>query len=289
MSANGTYQPAECRKTKDLDPGVFLLHLGVQRRLRLFISHSSGKQLQFNSIVEVKIGSIREIDSRGKVISSTSGKKSSSMRVLSSKLSSPRHESQPVDALSTFETSTSDVDLMDQKTPPGNRIIMTLTAAVDCERVSEAIPLSMDIAFEVHSRHSGDSGWLAMFTPAKPVNTASYGLFELVLTPTARRGRRNMWKRNSAQMYIRGEEILGAWKPRGISLVEDYNAFEKNMTDRMDLETARCLAKGTFDKPEGSEEEYNKLLQYCVTLWQSPTRRPLLYVSPTKTLTTNGR
>jgi kinesin family protein 1 len=285
MAATGKYEAVECRKANDLDTGVFVLHLGVQRRLRVFLLHSSGKQLQFKRLSEIKAGSIREVDSQGRLVSSSSGQRSSSMRVLTSKLSAYRHESRPVDALTTFETSLSDADLMDRKTPPGNRIVVSLTIGIEIERVLETIPFSMDVAFEVHSRNSGNPGWLAMFTPVKPLSIATYGLFELVLTPAARRGRRNQWKRSSAQVYIRGEEVLGGWNPRGLSLVEDYHAFEKNVADTVDLEIAKCLAKETFEPQEGSEEEYQKLLQYCIDLWKKPSRDLKVQVCALKTET----
>jgi kinesin family member 1 len=282
MTSSGKYEAVECRRTTDLDSGIFILHLGVQRRLRITISHSSGNQLHFKRVADVKLGSIREVDARGRPVSSLSGQKSCSVRVLSSKLSSVKYESTSVDALTTFETSVSDADLMDRKTPPGNRILVSLTAALECERVVETIPFSMDLSFEVHSRHSGDPGWLAMFTPVKSINTATYGLFELVLTPNARRGRRNMWKRISAQIYIPGEEILGGWKPRGVSLLEDHHACERALANQVDLEIAKCRARGPFEQPEGSEEEYNKLLQYCVTVWKTPSRDPKPFVCTRK-------
>jgi kinesin family member 1 len=269
MTASGKYEAVECRRTADLDSGIFILRLGVQRRLRVTISHSSGNQLHFKRVVDVKLGSIREVDARGRLVSSLSGLKSYSLRVLSSKSSPVKHESNPVDALTTFEASVSDADVMDRKTPPGNRILISLTAALECERVLETIPFSMDLSFEVHSRNSGDPGWLSMFTPIKPMNIATYGLFELILTPTARRGRRNMWKRVSAQTYIPGEENLGGWKPRGVSLLEDHHACKRSLANQVDLEIAKCRAKGPFEQPEGSEEEYTRLLQYCVTLWKT--------------------
>lgn len=293
MAATGKYEAVECRKANDLDPGVFILHLGVQRRLRVFFSHSSGKQLQFKQVSEVKVGSIREVDNQGKLVSSSAGQRSSSMRVLTSKLSAYRHESRPVDALTTFETSLSDADLMDRRTPLGNRIVVSLTTGIEIERVLESIPFSMDIALEVHSRNSGNPGWLAMFTPVKSISTATYGLFELVLTPAARRGRRNHWKRSSAQVYIRGEEVLGGWNPRGMSLVADYHAFERNLSDKVGLEIAKCLAKENFEPQEGSEEEYQKLLQYCLDLWKKPNRDLKTHVCTLETDTNlrqfNGR
>jgi len=173
MTASGKYEQVECRRANELDQGVFILHLGVQRRLRLVFSHSSGKQLHLKRVVEVKLGSVREIDAHGKTVSASTGQRSSSMRELSSKLSSARHESIPIDALTTFEASISNTDLMDRKTPPGNRILISLTAAIECERVLETIPFSMDLAVEVHSRNSGDPGWLAMFTPVRHINTGS--------------------------------------------------------------------------------------------------------------------
>jgi len=88
-------------------------------------------------------------------------------------------------------------------------------------------------------------------------------------------------------MYIRGEEILGGWKPRGVSLVEDHAACEKSLASRVDLEISRCLAKGPFEQPEGSEEEYTKLLQYCVSLWKAPSRKsePVVSTPPVSHLT----
>jgi len=278
MTATGKYEPVECRKANLSDPGAFILHLGVQRRLRLIFSHSSGKQLKFKRVSEVKIGSLREIDAGGRLITTSSGRKSSAMRVLTSKLSPPRHESRPVEALTTFETSMSDDDPIDRKTPTGNRIIVSLTVGIECERVCEPIPFSMDIAVEVHSRNSGNPGWFAMFTPAKPMTTASYGLFELVLTPAVRRGRRSQWKRTSAQVYIRGEEILGGWRPRGVSLLQDFHAFETKLADKVDLEVARFRSKGSFELREGSDEEYRKLLEYCLRIWRTPTKFHNSYV-----------
>jgi len=272
MTASGKYEPVECRKSSISDTGAFILHLGVQRRLRLVISHCSANQLKFKRVSEVKIGSIREIDSEGKLVSSSAGQRSSSMRVLSSKVLSARHESRPIEALTTFETSLSDEDPMDRRTPTGNRIIVSLTVNIECERVAEPIPFSMDIAVEVHSRNSSNGGWLAMFTPARQVTTASYGLFEVVLTPAARRGRRNQWKRTSAQVYMRGEEILGGWRPRGVSLLQDFYAFEKKLADKVDLEIARFHSKGNFEPREGSEEEFRTLLEYCVKVWKTPSR-----------------
>ena len=280
MTASGKYEAVECRKANDHDPGIFILHLGVQRRLRLVFAHSSGGQLHFKRVVEVKLGSVREIDARGKPISSSLGQKSSSMRVLSSKVSSVKHESEPIEAITTFEASISEADLMDRKTPPGNRILISLTAAIECERVQETIPFSMDLAFEVHSRNSGEAGWLALFTSVKYINTASTGLFELVLTPTIRRGRRKLWRRASSQVYIRGEEVLGGWRPRGMSLMEDHYACEKSLASRVNLEISKCLAKGSFEKPEGSDEEYANLLKYCISLWKTPSRNPVPFVSP---------
>jgi kinesin family member 1 len=272
MTASGKYEAVECRKSNDTDSGIFILHLGVQRRLRLIFSHSSGKQLDFKRVADVKVGSVREVDAHGKVVSSSAGQRSSAMRVLTSKLLSPKFEAKPIEAFTTFETSISDEDLMDRKTPSGHRIVVSLTTGIDCERVLETIPFSMDVAFEVHSRNSGNPGWFAMFTPVKPSSPATYGLFELVLTPAARRGRRNMWKRTSAQVYIRGEEVLGGWRPRGLSLVEDHHSFEKALAERVDLEIAKCRTKGTFEPQEGSQEEYMRLVQYCLDLWKTPLR-----------------
>lgn len=278
MTSSGKYESSECRRTNDLDPGVFVLHLGVQRRLRLKFSHSSGKQLQFKRVAEVKLGAIREVDSRGRPVTTTLSQKSSPMRLLSSKLRAAKAESVPVEALATFDPSVSETDLMDRKTPAGNRILVSLTAVLECERVKETIPFSMDLAFEVHSRNSGEPGWLAMFTPVKQINTATRGLFELVLTPAARRGRRNLWKRSSAQVYIRGEEVLGNWRARGVSLLQDHQTCEDKLASRVDLEIARCRARGPFESHEGSEEEFSTLLQYCVSLWKAPSREPKSFV-----------
>jgi len=90
MTSTGKYEAVECRRNNETDTGVFILHLGVQRRLRLIFSHSSAKQLDFKRVADVKVGSVREVDAQGKVISSSAGQRSSSMRVLTSKLLSAK-------------------------------------------------------------------------------------------------------------------------------------------------------------------------------------------------------
>jgi kinesin family member 1 len=50
-----------------------------------------------------------------------------------------------------------------------------------------------------------------------------------------------LWRLNTANKYVRGEEFLGNWKPRGVSLIKDYKKISELIRCSM-YKASSCFA-----------------------------------------------
>src|SRR5436853_3323638 len=66
LAETGEYLPVEVVQTSDLDNGSFQLHQGLQRRIVLNLTHSSGDSLPWKDVSELRVGRIRLVDHLGK-------------------------------------------------------------------------------------------------------------------------------------------------------------------------------------------------------------------------------
>ncbi|TFY53427.1 hypothetical protein EVG20_g10118 [Dentipellis fragilis] len=84
---------------------------------------------------------------------------------------------------------------------------------------------------------------------------------------------RDLWRLDTSEKYVRGEEALGTWKARGISIVEDYSKLVTMENRAADVQAVRVILATTpygAHTPQsgtavwGSEE----VLQKSLELWQ---------------------
>ena len=74
----------EVAQTSELDTGTFQLHQGLQRRISIDISHSSGDALPWGDITAVRVGKIQLVDSAGKTPNMTSNEPNVVLKLASS-------------------------------------------------------------------------------------------------------------------------------------------------------------------------------------------------------------
>ncbi|RIB12718.1 hypothetical protein C2G38_2199913 [Gigaspora rosea] len=96
----------------------------------------------------------------------------------------------------------------------------------------------------------------------------AYGLFSVILKPPMTRKISELWRLNTASKYVCGEELLGDWKPHGMSLVKDYKKISESIRKKEAVDCIKQIIalKGNkeCEKHENSEELYKKIL----TLWR---------------------
>lgn len=242
LAETGEYLPVDVVQTSDVDTGAFQLHQGLQRRIQIGLSHSSGDALQWDSITDVRLGEVRLLDPKGKIPDLTSP----TLEVPLNTVQGPVVKSNAdgtsiVSVVTQWDSSLHNTILLDRTTAAGYRVQMTLKWTATSPRVSEPMEFSMDISGQIQSRLTRSSSKLMQLWNNIRIMRASAGVFSLVIRPAAARRAGDLWRMNTLHRYVKGEEYLEGWTPRGVSLVRDFLAAKKRRTRVAEVENARGI------------------------------------------------
>lgn len=117
---------------------------------------------------------------------------------------------------------------------------------------------------------------------------ATTALFSITLTPAPSKRAGDLWRLDTRHQYVKGEEELTHWSPRGVSLLQDYVAAVRHRARITEVEAAKAsLARLTPTSPGDSDDEaeangiaqsytprQTQLLDRALTIWRIP--QPLL-------------
>ncbi|KAI8081649.1 uncharacterized protein BX664DRAFT_197879 [Halteromyces radiatus] len=246
---NGDYQPVETISEHALDRGVFTLRQGLQRRIHITLYHTSGRQFEWQRISKATIGRVRQLTSKGRMIDSTSYEAIPIKLLGHPTPSGVTYNSDGTSQLSiqgAWDSSQHDCLFLNQLTPSRTRIILHLAWEVEASKCAKPISFGMDIAVRVTGRDRSSSYATSRFKKLllgagsgkyhKQMSKAS-GVFLVLLKPPMTRRVDQLWRLNTASKYIRGEELfLGSWRPRGVSLINDYKIIRRNIQMKEDLQ-----------------------------------------------------
>jgi len=78
---------------------------------------------------------------------------------------------------------------------------------------------------------------------------------------------------DTSEKYVRGEEILGGWRPRGITVVEDHTKLITMERRAADVQAVRVILVNSpvaAQPPQADAAVWGseKLLQKSLELWQ---------------------
>ncbi|KAF2099861.1 kinesin-domain-containing protein [Rhizodiscina lignyota] len=289
ISEEGTYQPTEVMQTGATDSGAYQLHQGLQRRVTISLTQNSGQALPWGGLKSLRIGHVRLIDAHGKA--SDVETKQADVPVKLTSL--PSIDDNP-DGTSTFsftgqwDSSMHSSPLLDRPTREGYRVQITLYFNVGVSKpgLQNALPFSVDLTLQIRPRsYVRPSSMLsALFNQSRVVHS-SVAVFSVVLRPSSAKRAADLWRMDTRNDYVKGEEHLSGWTPRGVSLVEDFVRERKRKWRVAEIETARALCSprtlappvpkidGSADAP--LDERQKELLAKVLTLWQSALETPL--------------
>ncbi|KAG0040939.1 kinesin-like protein Klp8 [Podila clonocystis] len=141
---------------------------------------------------------------------------------------------------------------LNRVTASNARILLTLSWSVEAERCEEPVRFKMDIAAQIQDRKSkaiSSSYRLTSFlTTAPKIMSKVSGLFLLTLRPIVAKKASELWRMNTASKYVRGEEYLAGWKPRGVSLLQGFKSRTELIRKREAVErTRQCQDPPSLD------------------------------------------
>lgn len=240
LSETGEYLPVEVVQASDIDPGSFQLRQGLQRRVQLSLTHSSREALQWRDITHIRMGQVRLLDPRGKMPDLSSPTREIRLSsVLGPVIKTNADGTSTVTVVAQWDSSLHNSILLDRTTADKYRVQMSLRWNITSDRLSEPIAFSQDIFSQVQPRVVRSPSKFMQLWNNNRIMHASVGLFQLVIRPAAARRAGDLWRMNTLHRYVKGEEHLGQWTPRGVSLVRDFLRARKRKIRVAEVENAK--------------------------------------------------
>ncbi|XP_030078314.1 kinesin-like protein KIF1B isoform X4 [Microcaecilia unicolor] len=232
LEPTGEYIPAVVDHTGGLPcQGTFLLHQGIQRRLTVTIIHERGSELHWKDVRELVVGRIRnKAEVADSAVDAVLSLNIISAKYLKSSLSSSRifYRFEAV-----WDSSLHNSLLLNRVTPYGEKIYMTLSAYLELDHCIQPAVITKDVCMVFYSRDAKISpprSLRSLFGSGyskSPDSNRVTGIYELSLCKVADTGSPGMQRRrrkilDTSVAYVRGEENLAGWRPRGDSLILEH-------------------------------------------------------------------
>lgn len=229
MDENGDYVPMEVAQTGELDTGTFQLHQGLQRRITINLSHSSGDVLPWDDVVALRVGKIQLVDAAGKNPDMGSVSPNIALKMASKPVF--RHNANGTRSITIngqWDSSLHGSLLLDRVTGDKYRVQMTVSWEVSSPKLAEPMRFSMNVFCRVLSRSfvRQPSMLSALWQNVRFIHSST-AIFTLKMRPAPIKRVGDLWRMNSQHDYVKGEENLTTWTPRGVSLISDYITSRK--------------------------------------------------------------
>jgi kinesin family protein 1 len=250
LNENGEYGAVEVTQTSELDTGTFQLHQGLQRRIGINISHSSGDALPWDGVAAVRVGKVRFVDSAGKTPDMGATEPDISLKLSQSPIF--RENANGTKSLTIYaqwDSSLHNSLLLDRVTQDKYRVQMTISWEISSEKLAEPMKFSQKVCVQILSRTfvRQTSMFSALWQNVRFVRSST-GIFTLAMRPAPVKKVGDLWRLNSQHDYVKGEENLTSWTPRGVSLVNDFLVARKKKKRAADITvTEAVLAKLGLD------------------------------------------
>lgn len=243
LAENGEYLPVEVIQTNDLDKGSFQLHQGIQRRLVVNLTHSSGEAMPWQDVTGLRVGRIQLVDHVGKTPNLGSTSSEIPLKLISKPtIKVNANGTSNVTLVGQWDSSAHSSLLLDRVTADKYKVQMTVHWDVTSSKLAEPMTFSMQVCSQILSRSyvRSTSMFSSLWQTVRIVHSSS-GIFSISIRPTPVKRAGDLWRMNTQNDYVKGEEGLIDWAPRGVSLIRDYIAANRRKQRLADLEAAKPL------------------------------------------------
>ncbi|CCD64622.2 Kinesin-like protein unc-104 [Caenorhabditis elegans] len=251
LANNGEYVPTIVDHAQGLPThGIFLLHQGIQRRIKITICHEKG-ELKWKDCQELVVGRIR---------AGPEWAGGDDVDVLSLGLFPGTFMEFSMDDRTFFQfeaawdSSLHNSPLLNRVSNYGDQIYMTLSAYMELDGCAQPAVVTKDLCLLIYARDSKISAAsrfcrsLVGGISKSPEMNRVPGVYQLCLkdgsdsgSPGAIRRQRRVLDTSSA--YVRGEENLGQWRPRGDSLIFEHQWELEKLTRLQQVERVRLFLR----------------------------------------------
>lgn len=273
LSESGEYLPVEVEQSSNLDPGTYQLHQGLQRRIVLNFSYSSSESLQWNGIKSLRAGNIRLLDPGATVAHASSPKADVPLKLVETPdIVENGNGNKEITMVGQWDSSLHGSTLLDRPTGEGYIIRVAFSIEIISLRLDHSMTFTFDQNVQIRPR-----SWLrpqSMFKQlwkSTRIVHATSGIFSAVLKPACAKRAADVWRMDSPDNYMQGDEILGKWKTRGVGLVQDYASSRRRQQRIADVDATKIQLNKrrtpSDTSPSLTADRQQELLQRSLGHW----------------------
>ncbi|CEP12514.1 hypothetical protein [Parasitella parasitica] len=280
LSPSGEYTPVQLLAKSPLDKGYFTLRQGLQRRICFTLSHTSGRQFEWTRIKKASIGHVRLLDGKGRILESPAQENIPIKLLSKQQVSYYLDGTSRIIAQGAWDSSQHECIFLNRLTDPDSRVTLNLRWEVEAEKCEKPVQFNMDIALQIQGRDRSPGGSKfssfrkLLYSSGRQLSKYS-GVFMVHLKPPMTRRLSQLWRLNTASKQVHGQEFLGSWKPRGVSLVNDFSHIQQVIQRKNQVAFTRQVlalkeSDDTVSRKSSSltEEQRLDLMKKAIDLWQ---------------------
>ncbi|KAJ5966808.1 hypothetical protein N7501_003056 [Penicillium viridicatum] len=294
MAESGEYLPVEVVQSSSLDAGTSQLHQGLQRRISVNITYSSTETLPWDDINNIRVGSVRLLDPWGKIPDQDFQTPDVPLKFVQEPTVRENADgTSHVTIVGQWDSSLHGSLLLDRVTAEKYRVQVTVRWDLVSSRLQNPVVFEADQTIQIQGRtYVRQQSMFKQFWNSIRVVHSTTRMYSLVIRPISAKRAADLWRMNTQNDYVKGEELLNTWAPRKVSLVRDYIANRKRRQRVAELHAARgalsagCLIpslarSGRSTPMRGADlnERKSKLLRKYLDLWslkRDPTEAILI-------------
>lgn len=259
LASDGTYHPAE------VVDHVLHLHQGVQRQIHLRLSHTSGKALPWTKVEHLSSSDIR-VKAKSSVTSVS--RPEVEVRNIQQEVSHPADGTSILTVYGVWDTASHHCIHLDRKTSGDSIILVKFIWLVEVSNLDEPAVFQLDLPIRILGRDAKRSSLMSLFASPKVYHSYT-SLYAIDLTPPIASSPSDLWRLDTGKKHVPGEKILEEWKPRRLSLIEDFARLKRTDKALVDVQSTKVVLDliGPLSATDVSEENRGELLNRCVGLW----------------------
>lgn len=289
LAESGQYLPVEALQVSDSEPGIHQLHQGLQRRISVSLTYSLSDSLPWDDIKNLRVSGVHLIDSNGRVTdASTTTPEIMLKQIQEPMIRDNADGTSNITFVGQWDSSLHKSLALDRATNELHKVKITVSWDVISSRLEEPMTFNIDQFLQVQSRsYLRPQNILKSFWNQQRITRSSDGVFSVVISPLSAKRAADLWRLDTSKDYINGEELLGSWTPRGISLVKDYITARRKRRQLEDIDTVktaygrklnmsssrktRAQLSSTNETSHEAITETNAKIARYVALWQKRT------------------
>ncbi|KAF7118250.1 hypothetical protein CNMCM5793_007656 [Aspergillus hiratsukae] len=286
MAESGEYLPVEVVQSNSLDTGTYQLHQGLQRRILVSLTYSSTESLPWDDLTNIRVGSVRLLDPWGKIPDQDLQTPDVPLKFVQEPMVKENADgTSNVTLVAQWDSSLHGSLLLDRVTADKYRVQVTVRWDLVSSRLQDPVPFEVDLTLQVQGRTyvRPQSMFKQLFNSTRIVHS-TVRMFSLAIRPVSAKRAADLWRMNTQNDYVKGEELLARWSSRKVSLVRDYIAARKRRRRLAELNAAKgalsanSLApspvrsgRSTPLRSQELNERKTRLLRKYLDLWATKT------------------